>query len=185
MNFNLKYLTALSILFTTTSYGYIPDLFGAYQQGAEMARQQNAQDAYYQAQMQPRLYVEVYEQGKQKPKRNMQVSPKKGDQLCWSLYPLSNGNQYKSGEKFTLPYAVSVGFPFFGQSPDVYGKIYNGGQMTAQTYGFNRYMVSNGNQIGACWVFNPAPNTTPKGKHFLSIQVGQTIFQDVAFYIVD
>lgn len=168
---------------STPVLAYVPDLFGAYQRGVEMAQQQNAQDAYYYAQMQPRMYVEVYEQGKKKPKRNMKVSLKKGDNLCWQLYPLSNGNQYSTAELFTLPQAVAMGTPFFGQSPSTNNPIHNAVQLSNQTYGFNRRIISTGNSIGACWVFNPT--ATLKGVYYIQIGVGQRDFDNVAFEIVD
>lgn len=164
---------------------YVPDLFGAYQRGAEYARQQNAKDAYYYAQMQPRMYVEVYEQGKKKPKRNMQVSLKKSDVLCWQLYPIQNKLTYQTGEKFTLPYPIAMDTPFFGQAGNEHGTIHNAVQIDQQTYGFNRYMVSSNNSIGGCWVFNPYQNATPKGRYYIQVVIGEKDFKKVAFDIID
>lgn len=101
----LAIITLLSIY--KQGFTYVPDLFGAYQRGAEAAREANARDAYYYTQMnQPQFYFEIWEKGKKKPKRNLNLSLKKYDVLCWGVYnlPFENGTTVYASELFTMPY---------------------------------------------------------------------------------
>ena len=118
----MKILQKLSLTVVTSSisvcaFAYIPDLFGAYERGAEQARQANARDAYYYEQMnKPQFYFEVWEPGKKKPKRNLNLSLKKGDNICWGVYnlPFENGTIVYASELFTMPYNGG----FTGASPN-------------------------------------------------------------------
>lgn len=160
----------------------IPNIFGSYTRGAEEARQANAQDAYYyQVYSRPEMYIWVYDANNRK-KSNMQVSLSKGENLCWQLYPVNNGNQYGIGEIFYTPQALSIGTPFFGWN-STQEEIHNSVQMTESSYGFNRRQVSRYNNIGTCWAFNP--QTTPKGRHYIQIQIGEVDFGRIAFDIVN
>lgn len=99
----LAIITLLSI--SKQGFTYVPDLFGAYQRGAEAAREANARDAYYYTQMnQPQFYFEIWEKGKKKPKRNLNLSLKKYDVLCWGVYnlPFENGTTVYASELFTM-----------------------------------------------------------------------------------
>lgn len=162
---------------------YVPDLFGAYQRGAEAAREANARDAYYYAQMnQPRFYFEVWEPGKKKPKRNLNLSLKKEENLCWGVYnlPFENGTTVYASELFTMPYNGG----FTGASPnETKQKITAYQQVKPNAIGFDKQILVKNGEAGTCWTFHPTQ--TPKGKYFLKIGVGNKELGTHAFTIVD
>ncbi len=178
----LMSLILMTVNLPTFADIYIPDLFGAYQQGVEQARYENQRDAYYYAQLdRPKLYLEVWRKGftGTKVRNNLNLSLKKGDNLCWSVYPLQNGYTLYSSEVITMPYKGK----FTGQSHNTsIQKIISNSQVSANSVGSSKQIISTGNQIYSCWVFNPT--STPKGQYFITIAVGDKNFGTHAFNIV-
>lgn len=184
MKNTIKTMVIITIcILNQAAFSYIPDLFGAYQQGAEAARQANARDAYYYAQMnQPQFYFEIWENGKKKPKRNLNLSLKKYDNLCWGVYnlPYSDGTVLYTSELFTMPYHGG----FTGASPnETMQKITASQQVQTNAIGFDKQILVKNGEAGTCWTFHPTQ--TPKGKYFLKIGVGNTDFAPKAFNIID
>ncbi len=181
---NLSKLILSSLLLSNlTAYAYIPDLFGAYQRGADYAQQQNARDAYYYEQMNtPKFYFEIWEVGKKKPKRNLNLSLKKGDNICWGVYniPFENGTVTYASELFTMPYNGN----FTGASPnETSQKITASQYIQSNAIGFDKQIIVKNNEINTCWIFHPTE--TPKGTYFLKIGVGNKEFGTHSFTIVD
>lgn len=180
--FKISAASILSLASLSAQAIAIPNIFGAYTRGAEAASQANAQDAYYyQVYSRPEMYIWVYDANNRK-KSNMQVSLSKGENLCWQLYPVNNGDRYSISELFIAPQAMPLGAPFFGQN-STSNEIHNGGQIIQTRYGFNRKQISRNNHIATCWAFNP--QTTPKGRHSIEIKIGEVDFGKVAFEIVN
>ncbi len=181
-----KLLTASLLLMTinsSTSAMYIPDLFGAMIEGEQQARYANQRDAYYYAQLnRPRLYLAVYNEGffGVKAKKNLSISLKKGDNLCWTVAPLRNGYTFYSSELITMPYKGK----FTGRSPNKSTqKTTSNVKVSSNSVGFTKQIISTGNQIYSCWVFNT--KSTPKGQYFITITVGDEKFGTRAFNIID
>ncbi|STZ63564.1 Uncharacterised protein [Moraxella lacunata] len=67
------------LLFTLTAHAmYIPDLFGAYEQGASRARYENQQDAYY--------YEEIRRQQLERQRQERQIQQRMGGQSGYYEY---------------------------------------------------------------------------------------------------
>lgn len=186
MHYIIKVIAILSmgISISATAGSYIPDLFGAYMQGAEMARAQNQRDAYYYAQRssRPAFYFDVYEQGKHSPKSSLfglRISLKKQDALCWSVYPLANGATYKAEEYFQVPDDTTLD----ALSETSYNKIDSMYWADANHVEITRVMTVRENGIESCWVFNP--QTTKKGKYYIKVRVMNSLSKTYAFTITD
>lgn len=175
-------LLCFGLGFSHSSFAiYIPNLFGAYQQGQNQAQYENAQDAYYYAQLNnPKFFFEVHDGKRKKAKNNFNLSTKNGDVLCWGIYNLEDGNVAQSQEIITTPYQGE----FTGQSPNTnIQTTTNAVRLNNNTVAFSKNLLSNRNQIYSCWVFNPY--NTPKGQYTISIEVGSRSFGTRAFNIVD
>lgn len=202
---NLSKLTLSTLLLSTlTAHAYIPDLFGAYEQGANRARYENAQDAYYyeelrrqqlerqrleqqygqrleryQRAQEPRLYVQVINQNTGKSKGHMNLSVKKNELLCWTVYPISNGQTYRTTETFTMPVHAN----FTGNAgQEANNKLISSVQTSSNSAKFERQIYATNNQINSCWQF---PTNTPKGIYHIRVGVGNVEFGTQSFKIVD
>ena len=185
------------LLSTLTAHAmYIPNLFGAYEQGASRTRYENAQDAYYYEELRrqrlerqrleqelgrrleryeqaqgPRLYVQVINQKTGKPKGHMNLSLKKNDMLCWAVTEVS--------ELFTMP--VHANFTGnAGQNDN--NQLTSSVQTSSNTAKFARQIYATQNQLDACWFF--AANT-PKGIYHIRVGVGGAEFGTQSFKVVD
>ena len=180
---NLSKIILSTLLFcmSTAHAVYIPNLFGAYEQGAEAARQANARDAYYHEQLNsPKFFFEVHDVKRKKAKNNFNLSPKNGDVLCWGIYNLENGNVAQSQEIITMPYQGN----FMGQSHNTNIQTTTDTvQLNSNTVAFSKNLLSTNNQIYTCWVFHPY--NTPKGQYTISIEVGSRNFGTKTFNIID
>lgn len=177
-----KLTLSLLLLSSLTAHAmYIPDLFGAYEQGASRARYENAQDAYYYEQLNsPKFFFEVHDGKKQKTKNHLNLSAKNGDVLCWGIYNLENGRVAQAQEIISMPYQGD----FMGQSSNSnIQTTTNAIKLNTNTVAFSKDLLSSGNQIYTCWVFHPT--ATPKGQYTISIEVGSRNFGTRAFNIVD
>lgn len=177
-----KIILSTLLCYSLTAHAvYIPNLFGAYEQGAEAARQANARDAYYYEQLNsPKFFFEVHDGKRKKAKNNFNLSPKNGDVLCWGIYNLENGNVAQSQEIITMPYQGD----FMGQSHNTnIQTTTNAVQLNKNTVAFSKNLLSSSNQIYTCWVFHPY--NTPKGRYTIAIEVGSKNFGTRAFNIVD
>lgn len=194
----LSKLTISTLLLSTlTAHAmYIPNLFGAYEQGASRTRYENAQDAYYYEELRrqrlerqrleqelgrrleryeqaqgPRLYVQVINQKTGKPKGHMNLSLKKNDMLCWAVTEVS--------ELFTMP--VHANFTGnAGQNDN--NQLTSSVQTSSNTAKFARQIYATQNQLDACWFF--AANT-PKGIYHIRVGVGGAEFGTQSFKVVD
>lgn len=202
---NLSKLTLSTLLLSTlTAHAYIPDLFGAYEKGANRARYENQQDAYYYEQIrqqqlerqrleqqygqrleryqqvqEPRLYVQVINQNTGKSKGHMNLSLKKNELLCWTVYPISNGQTYRTTETFTMPVHAN----FTGNAgQEANNKLISSVQTSSNTAKFERQIYATNNQINSCWQF---PTNTPKGIYHIRVGVGNAEFGTQSFKIVD
>lgn len=203
---NLSKISLLSLLLSTlTAHAmYIPDLFGAYEQGASRARYENQQDAYYyeelrqqqlerqrleqqygqrieryQQAQEPRLYVQVINQNTGKAKGHMNLSLKKNDMLCWAVTPVSSSQTYQVSELFTMPvHATFTGNA--GQNDN--NKLTSSVQTSSNTAKFGRQIYVTQNQLDACWSF---PANTPKGIYHIRVGVGNAEFGTQSFKVVD
>lgn len=178
----LSKLTLFTLLLSTlTTHAYIPDLFGAYQRGANQAQYENQRDAYYYEQLNShKFFFEVHDGKQKKAKNNFNLSPKNGDVLCWGVYNLENGNVAQSQEIIAMPYQGE----FMGQSHNTnIQTTTNAIQLNASTVAFSKNLLSTNNQIYTCWVFNPY--NTPKGRYTISIEVGSRNFGTKGFNIID
>lgn len=205
----MKNLSKLSLftllLFTITAHAvYVPNLFGAYEQGANRARYENAQDAYYYEELrqqqlerqrleqqygqrleryeqaqEPRLYVQVINQKTGKSKGHMNLSLKKSDLLCWTVYPISNEKTYRTNETFTMPVHAN----FIGNAgQETNNKLISSVQTGSNTAKFERQIYATNNQINSCWQF---PTNTPKGIYHIRVGVGNVEFGTQSFKVVD
>lgn len=174
-------LSTLLLSSLTAHAMYIPDLFGAYQRGANQAQYENQQDAYYYEQLNsPKFFFEVHDGKRKNAKNNFNLSPKNGDALCWGIYNLENGNVAQSQEIITMPYQGN----FMGQSHNTnIQTTTNAVQLNSNMVAFSKNLLSTNNQIYTCWVFNPY--NTPKGQYTISIEVGSRNFGTKAFNIID
>lgn len=202
----LSKLTLSTLLLSTlTAHAmYIPDLFGAYEQGASRARYENAQDAYYYEEVrrqqlerqrleqelgqrleryeqvaEPRLYVQVINQKTGKSKGYMNLSLKKDELLCWSVLPITGGQTYNTTETFTMP----VHATFTGNAgQEANNKLISSMQTSSNTAKFERQIYAANNQISSCWQF---PANTPKGIYHIRVGVGNAEFGAQSFKVVD
>lgn len=202
----LPKLTLSTLLLSTlTAHAmYIPNLFGAYEQGASRARYENAQDAYYYEELrrqrlerqrleqelgrrleryeqaqEPRLYVQVINQKTGKPKGHMNLSLKKNDMLCWAVTPVNGSQTYEVSELFTMPVHASF-TGNAGQNDN--NQLTSSVQTSSNTAKFGRQIYATQNQIDACWFF--AANT-PKGIYHIRVGVGGAEFGTQSFKVVD
>ncbi|OPH33683.1 hypothetical protein [Moraxella lacunata] len=203
---NLSKISLLSLLLSTlTAHAmYIPNLFGAYEQGASRARYENAQDAYYYEELrrqrlerqrleqelgrrleryeqaqEPRLYVQVINQKTGKPKGHMNLSLKKNDMLCWAVTPVNGSQTYEVSELFTMPVHASF-TGNAGQNDN--NQLTSSVQTSSNTAKFGRQIYATQNQIDACWFF--AANT-PKGIYHIRVGVRGAEFGTQSFKVVD
>lgn len=201
----LPKLTLSLLLFSLTAHAvYVPNLFGAYEQGASRARYENQQDAYYYEELrrqqlerqrleqqygqriqryeqaqEPRLYVQVINQKTGKDKGHMNLSLKKNDMLCWAVTPVSSSQTYQVSELFTMPvHATFTGNA--GQNDN--NKLTSSVQTSSNTAKFGRQIYATQNQLDACWSF---PANTPKGIYHIRVSVGGAEFGTQSFKIVD
>lgn len=203
---NLSKLTLFTLLLSslTAHAVYVPDLFGAYQRGANQAQYENQQDAYhyeelrrqqlerqqleqqygqrvarYQQAQEPRLYVQVINQKTGKDKGHMNLSLKKNDMLCWAVTPVSSSQTYQVSELFTMPvHATFTGNA--GQNAN--NKLTSSVQTSSNTAKFGRQIYTTQNQLDACWSF---PANTPKGIYHIRVGVGNAEFGTQSFKVVD
>lgn len=202
----LPKLTLSTLLLSTlTAHAmYIPNLFGAYEQGASRARYENAQDAYYYEELrrqrlerqrleqelgrrleryeqaqEPRLYVQVINQKTGKPKGHMNLSLKKNDMLCWAVTPVNSSQTYEVSEIFTMPVHASF-TGNAGQNDN--NQLTSSVQTSSNTAKFTRQIYATQNQLDACWFF--AANT-PKGIYHIRVGVGGAEFGTQSFKVVD
>lgn len=202
----LSKLTLSTLLLSTlTAHAmYIPNLFGAYEQGASRARYENAQDAYYYEELrrqrlerqrleqelgrrleryeqaqEPRLYVQVINQKTGKPKGHMNLSLKKNDMLCWAVTPVNGSQTYEVSELFTMPVHASF-TGNAGQNDN--NQLTSSVQTSSNTAKFTRQIYATQNQLDACWFF--AANT-PKGIYHIRVGVGGAEFGTQSFKVVD
>lgn len=200
-----KLTLSILLLFTLTAHAfYVPDLFGAYEQGASRARYENQQDTYYYEEIrrqqlerqrleqqygqrleryeqiaEPRLYVQVINQNTGKAKDYMNLSLKKNELLCWTVYPISNGQTYHTTETFTMP----VHATFTGNAgQEANNKLISSVQTGSNTAKFERQIYATNNQINSCWQF---PANTPKGIYHIRVGVGRAEFGTQSFKVVD
>lgn len=193
------------LLFSLTAHAvYIPNLFGAYEQGASRARYENAQDTYYYEELrrqqlerqrlerqyaqrlenyrqvqEPRLYVQVINQKTGKDKGHMNLSLKKNDMLCWAVTPVSSSQTYQVSELFTMPvHATFTGNA--GQNTN--NQLTSSVQTSSNTAKFSRQIYAIQNQLDACWQF---PANTPKGIYHIRVGVGNAEFGTQSFKVVD
>lgn len=169
-------LSALLLLSLNAHAVYIPNLFGAYQQGANQAQYENQRDidAYYAIQnarrdnqyleyeIEPTVYLEVWKQnGTVSNVLNVSVSQK--DRLCWSIKPVENGYTIQSKEIITLPQAGT----FEGQTTgnqDI--SILNSAKLNTNTYAVTKNLTSSSGRIYTCWSFS---NNSIKGRYSLNV----------------
>lgn len=169
-------LSALLLLSLNAHAVYIPNLFGAYQQGANQAQYENQRDidAYYAIQnarrdnqyleydIEPTVYLEVWKQnGTVSNVLNISVSQK--DRLCWSIKPVENGYTIQSKEIITLPQAGT----FEGQTSGNQNiSILNSAKLNANTYAVTKNLTSSNGRIYTCWSFS---NNSIKGRYSLNV----------------
>ncbi len=200
-----KITLSLLLLSSLTAHAmYIPDLFGAYEQGASRARYENQQDAYYyeeirrqqlerqrleqqygqrleryQQAQEPRLYVQVINQKTGKDKGHMNLSLKKNDMLCWAVTPVNSAQTYQVSELFTMP----VNATFTGNAgQNANNQLTSSVQTSSNTAKFGRQIYATQNQLDACWFF---PANTPKGIYHIRVGVGGAEFGAQSFKVVD
>lgn len=199
-----KLTLSLLLLSSLTAHAYIPDLFGAYEQGVSRARYENAQDAYYyeelrrqqlerqrleqqygqrvaryQQAQEPRLYVQVINQKTGKDKGHMNLSLKKNDMLCWAVTPVSSSQTYQVSELFTMP----VNATFTGNAgQNANNQLTSSVQTSSNTAKFGRQIYATQNQLDACWSFL---SNTPKGIYHIRVGVGNAEFGTQSFKVVD
>lgn len=200
-----KLTLSILLLFTLTAHAfYVPDLFGAYEQGASRARYENQQDAYYYEEVrrqqlerqrleqqygqrleryeqvaEPRLYVQVINQKTGKDKGYMNLSLKKNDMLCWAVTPVKSSQTYQVSELFTMPvHATFTGNA--GQNSN--NQLTSSMQTSSNTAKFGRQIYATQNQLDACWSF---PANTPKGIYHIRVGVGGVEFGTQSFKVVD
>ena len=200
-----KLTLSILLLSTLTAHAmYIPDLFGAYEQGASRARYENAQDAYYyeeirrqqlerqrleqeldrrleryEVMQEPRLYVQVINQKTGKDKGHMNLSLKKNDMLCWAITPVNSSQTYQVSELFTMPvHATFTGHA--GQNAN--NQLTSSVQTSSNTAKFGRQIYATKNQLDACWSF---PANIPKGIYHIRVGVGNAEFGTQSFKVVD
>lgn len=163
------------------TFAYIPDIFGAYERGANQAQYENQQDAYYYQQLNsPKFFFEVHDGKKRKAKNNFNLSPKNGDVVCWGIYNLENGNIAQSQEIIAVPYQGE----FTGQSPNTNMQTTTGAvKLSTNTFAFSKNLLSSSNQIYTCWAFNPY--NTPKGQYAITISAGSRDLGTRVFNVVD
>lgn len=195
---------SLLLLSSLTTHAYIPDLFGAYQHGANQAQYENQQDAYYyeelrrqqlerqrleqqygqrleryQQAQEPRLYVQVINQNTGKSKGHMNLSLKKNDMLCWAVTPVSSSQTYQVSELFTMP----INATFTGNAgQNANNQLTSSVQTSSNTAKFGRQIYATKNQLDACWFF---PANTPKGIYHIRVGVGNAEFGTQSFKVVD
>lgn len=199
-----KLTLSLLLLSSLTAHTYIPDLFGAYEQGVSRARYENAQDAYYYEELrrqqlerqrleqqleqrleryeqiaEPRLYVQVINQKTGKAKEHMNLSLKKNDMLCWAIIPVNGSQTYQVSELFTMP----VNATFTGNAgQNANNQLTSSVQTSSNTAKFGRQIYATQNQLDACWSF---PSNTPKGIYHIRVGVGNAEFGTQSFKVVD
>lgn len=200
-----KLTLSLVLLSSLTAHAmYIPDLFGAYEQGASRARYENQQDAYYYEEIrrqqlerqrleqelgrrleryevaqEPRLYVQVINQKTGKDKGHMNLSLKKNDMLCWAITPVNSSQTYQVSELFTMP----VNATFTGNAgQNANNQLTSSLQTSSNTAKFGRQIYATKNQLDACWSF---PANTPKGIYHIRVGVGNAEFGTQSFKVVD
>lgn len=200
-----KFTLSILLLSSLTAHAfYVPDLFGAYEQGASRARYENQQDAYYYEEVrrqqlerqrleqqygqrleryeqiaEPRLYVQVINQKTGKDKGYMNLSLKKNDMLCWAVTPVKSSQTYQVSELFTMPvHATFTGNA--GQNAN--NQLTSSVQTSPNTAKFGRQIYATKNQLDACWFF---PANTPKGIYHIRVGVGGAEFGTQSFKVVD
>ncbi len=182
----MKKFTLLASLLTlgisTAQAIVIPDLFGSYQKGVEAARQANSQMP------QTGYYLMVVNPSTRTSYSSMNVSLKRGDYLCWTVYPITPRQTYQVKETFSVPqtsaYDTSVKFGGVVLTSE-YNQYLKGGQRSSgsQIFDFYRTAYAADYQIDGCWSFDPA--TTTQGYYSLYLTVGSTRFAEHKFRIVD
>lgn len=167
-------ISSLLLCSIPISAQYIPDLFGAYQRGAESARSHNAYQNY-----QPTFMVGVYAQGSSQPKSHLfgaTVSIKKKEELCWMLYNIPSHTTYQTQELFIQPHNGLF-------NATTTNNIVGSKRTSENSIIFFREVSSgNANQIDGCYRFD---ETSQKGKYQLIISIGEYRFNPINFKVVN
>lgn len=174
---NLAKLTLSTLLLSSlTIHAYTPDLFGAYQQGAEAAREANARDIYYSQYANPTFNMGAYSGKTGKLKMTTRISIKDQDQFCWTFFNIPKGKDYYVIEQFVQP---KDGL-FNGHTAN---EIIKQERVSPNTIIFVRKTNSgNSNEIYGCYSFN---EKTIKGKYSLTVKIGEYTFNTQNFTVVN
>ncbi|SPX85396.1 hypothetical protein [Moraxella ovis] len=193
MNMVLKSLLLSSMVMSVMASAniVIPDIFGAYQRGAEQARAANQRDAYYYQNHRPSVPVSLFKMsvrerksdGKYGDKNRMQLSLKNKDILCWGVSGLENNMVYSATEIFGVPFETSKMDRYVGNTSVDNGRaIVNDMKvLDNNTYAFDRQMTAKGSISTSCWTFKTETST---GIYTLRVVFGGVDFGAHRFEIV-
>lgn len=123
--------------------------------------------------------MEVINQNTGKARNHMNLSLKKNDLLCWTIYPISGEQTYRATETFTMPTHTT----FTGNAgQEINNKLIFSIQTSSNTAKFERQIYAVNNQINSCWQF---PTNSPKGIYHIRVGVGNAEFGTQSFKIVN
>lgn len=158
----------------------IPNLFGAYIQGAEAARQQNARYYYYDNS--PAISIGVYSQGSNTSKKDFwgdnskKVSLSKEDALCWIVYNIPANTTYHVEERFYNPEETLFQVKTDGSNVKAHQQLSNN-----ISYFYRQLNSGNSDQISACYIFD---EKMAKGSYKLTVKVGKFEFNTQTFKLI-
>lgn len=184
---NLSKIILSTLLFcmSTAHAVYIPNLFGAYEQGAEAARQANARDNVLlelsqekSYDIEPLMYLEVWK--KDKSVGNiLHLSLSRKDELCWSIRPVDAGETIEAKEIITTPYTGD----FMGKSRNSnIQRTTNRVKINDKSTAFTKQVTSIDGILYSCWSF---PHNTPKGTYSINVSITGGINFTRSFVIMD
>lgn len=184
-------LSSMTISVAASANIVIPDIFGAYQRGAEQARAANQRDAYYYQNYHPSVPVSLFKMivrerkgdGKYGDKNRMRLSLKNKDGLCWSVSGLENNMVYSATEIFGVPFETSKMDRYVGNTLVDNGRvIVNEKVLDNNTYAVDRQMTAKGSISTSCWIFK---TETPTGIYTLRVVFGGVDFGTHRFEIIE
>lgn len=176
-----------TLLLNQTAFAiYIPDLFGAYQRGANQAQYENQRDAAYYYELsqensynqEPIMYLEVWK--KDRTISNiLHLSLSRKDELCWSIRSIGAGETIEAKETITTPYSGS----FMGQSPNSnIQRTITSTKINSSSTAFTKQVTSINGMLYSCWNF---PSNTPKGTYSINVSITGGINFTRSFVIMD
>lgn len=191
MNMVLKSLLLSSMVMSVMASAniVIPDIFGAYQRGAEQARAANQRDAYYYQNHRPSVPVSLFKMsvrerksdGKYGDKNRMRLSLKNKDGLCWVVSGLENNMVYSTMETLSVPFDISkmsgtIAITRMDNVKDMKDLDNN----TAVLY--REIKTETQNFVSSCTMFKAE---TPTGMYSLRVIVGNVDFGTHRFEIIE